>query len=178
MPDRDEEPKKGFKVVDRRRFDEEGEERTGPDVAPKEAPAPAKPIEAAAPKPPEPKKPEPSAAQKQPPAPPEDPNAISFSVFLQSMAQQTLMQMGLIPWPHGQRELALEQARDSIDVLSLLRTKTKGNLTAEEDSLFETVLYELRMSYLEVNNAIARQAAQASGLGGRGPGGAPGAPRR
>jgi hypothetical protein len=171
--EREEEPKKGFKVVDRRRFDEAGDERTGPDVGPKEAPTQMK-IEA----PPKPQAAPPPAAKeeakKKEPEPPADPNAISFSVFLQSMAQQTLMQLGLIPWPHGQRELALEQARDSIDVLSLLRTKTKGNLTAEEDSLFETVLYELRMSYLEVNNAIARQAAQASGLGPRGPG----APRR
>ncbi len=182
MPgEREEEPKKGFKVVDRRRFDESGDERTGPDVAPKEAPTPPRPVEAAKP---QVTAPAPQAAQaapqpeaKKPPAAPEDPGAISFSVFLQSMAQQALMQLGLIPWPHGQRELALEQARDTIDVLSLLRSKTKGNLTAEEDGLFETIVYELRMSYLEVNNAIARQAAQGA-PGIRGPGGPGGAPGR
>jgi hypothetical protein len=178
MPsERETEPeKKGFKIVDRRRFTTEGDERDSPDIPP---PAPT-PVVAKAPPEEKPaakqgakgeaQKPEADPkAKKQ--APPEDEGGLSFSMFLQSLTQQALMQLGLIPWPHTrQRELHLDQARDTIDVLSLLRTKTKGNLTEEEEQFFETVMYELRMSYVEVTNAIA-----AGGLKG-GPGG-PGAAR-
>src|SRR5687768_3659636 len=125
-----EEPKKSFKVVDRRRFHEDGTAREGPDVQPDRprvdppVPAPAVPAKAAA-------APAPTAAVQQdagapppaqadgngkkPPAAEEAPNGLSFSIFLQSLAQQALMQLGLIPWPHGQRELHLDQARDTID---------------------------------------------------------------
>ena len=93
-------------------------------------------------------------------------------MFLQSLAQQGLMQMGLIPWPHGQRELALEQARDTVDILEMLKAKTRGNLTAEEQQLMDTVVYELKMSFVEVQQAIARSRA------GIKPGGMPPPPGR
>jgi hypothetical protein len=174
VPESDEqkEPKKGFKVVDRRRFDEEGEVRTGPDVQkdvpvrkdpPAAAPASA-PQQAAPAGPPPGPPPSTSGAQAGSPAGAPaaaakeevTPGGLSFSIFLQSLAQQALMQMGLIPWPHGQRELHLEQARDTIDIVTLLKIKTKGNLSAEEQQLMDTVVYELRMSYVEVQSAIAR----------------------
>ncbi|HEY4220283.1 MAG TPA: DUF1844 domain-containing protein [Myxococcota bacterium] len=180
-----EEPK--FKVVDRRRFHEDGSAREGPDVAP-DAPARpvAAPVVAEAPKaePPKAAAPAPAPAQQQPPAPvappkagqppsPEEaPNGLSFSIFLQSLAQQALMQLGLIPWPHGQRELHLEQARDTIDILQLLKVKTKGNLSAEENQLMDTVVYELKMSWVEVQQAIARSKG-AGPLGGGPLGGMP-----
>jgi hypothetical protein len=159
------EPKKGFKVVDRRRFNEDGTAREGADVAPEPAraqqpPPAAPPPAAAAPKPDAAK---PAEAPKKP-SPEEAPGGLSFSVFLQSLAQQALMQMGLIPWPHGQRELHLEQARDTIDILQLLKVKTKGNLSAEENQLMDTVLYELKMSWVEVQQAIARS--KGAGMGG------------
>jgi hypothetical protein len=163
-----EEPQKKFKVVDRRRFSEDGEARTGPDVqqdTPRRVDPPAAPAPGAAP----PAGAAPQAAQPPPggqPAPagappagaPEEvtPGGLTFSIFLQSLAQQALMQMGLIPWPHGQRELHMEQARDTIDIVTLLKIKTKGNLAAEEQQLLDTVVYELRMSYVEVQTAIAR----------------------
>jgi hypothetical protein len=164
------EPK--FKVVDRRRFHEDGTTREGPDVAP-EPPPRAEPLPAApsaagaatkggasspgaAPKPGAPQQPAGTPASK-PAAPAEDaPGGLSFSIFIQSLAQQALMQLGLIPWPHGQRELHLEQARDTVDILQLLKAKTKGNLNAEETQLIDTVLYELKMSWVEVQQAIAR----------------------
>lgn len=172
-----EEPKKSFKVVDRRRFHEDGTAREGPDVQPDrprvDPPAPAAPPKAAAsasasaaaaaPAPQQAASPvgAPAAAAQadangKKPAPEEAPNGLSFSIFLQSLAQQALMQLGLIPWPHGQRELHLEQARDTIDILQLLKLKTKGNLTAEENQLMDTVVYELKMSWVEVQQAIAR----------------------
>src|SRR5205085_7845874 len=98
-----------------------------------------------------------AGADKTQPVPADEaPNGLTFSIFIQSLAQQALMQLGLIPWPHGQRELHLEQARDTIDILQLLKLKTKGNLNAEENQLMDTVLYELKMSWVEVQQAIAR----------------------
>lgn len=166
-----EEKKSAFKVVDRRRFTDEGDQRTGPDVPtgdpvrkdppPAAAAAPAGPGDVVAA----------TAGPGAPPAPAADtgpPGALNLSMFLQSLAQQGLMQMGLIPWPHGQRELALEQARDTVDILEMLKAKTKGNLTAEEQQLMDTVVYELKMSFVEVQQAIARSRA------GIKPGGMPG----
>jgi hypothetical protein len=163
-----EEKKSSFKVVDRRRFTDDGDERSGPDVPaedrvrvdPKvdapvktkpETPTPRAPDGNGAPTSNEPPKPVPEG-----PKLPPQPNALTFSMFLQSLAQQALMQMGLIPWPHGQRELALDQARDTIDIVELLKSKTKGNLDAQEQQLMDTVVYELKMSFVEVQNAIAR----------------------
>lgn len=161
--------KKGFKVVDRRRFTEEGDERSGPDVAPAEPPRKDAPMPMAAP-------PAPQAVAKAPPAQSAKPDAtkpagtpqqatkpaaeaagaLSFSLFVQSLAQQCLMQLGLMPWPHGQREMHLEQARDTIDILAMLKAKTVGNLNAEEQQLLDAALYELKMSWVEVQQAIAR----------------------
>jgi hypothetical protein len=166
------EEKKSFKVVDRRRFHEDGTAREGPDVQP-DRPRVDPPTPAPAVAPSAAQKPAPQAAQAPaagppaggPPAadavgakplPEESPNGLSFSIFLQSLAQQALMQLGLIPWPHGQRELHLDQARDTIDILQLLKVKTKGNLSPEENQLMDTVVYELKMSWVEVQQAIAR----------------------
>jgi hypothetical protein len=144
-----EEKKSVFKVVDRRRFTDDGDQRSGPDVPtadpvrveppPPAAAAPASPGAAPA------DKPEMTTA-----------SGLTFSMFVQSLAQQGLMQMGLIPWPHGQRELALEQARDTIDILELLKAKTKGNLNGEEQKLMDSIVHELKFSFVEVQQAIAR----------------------
>ncbi|MDP2340712.1 MAG: DUF1844 domain-containing protein [Deltaproteobacteria bacterium] len=161
------EKKSSFKVVDRRRFTDDGDERSGPDVPtddrvrvdPKvDAKAAAAPAGA-------PPKQNGSSSSEGPaakaaPAPAAGPaDGLTFSMFLQSLAQQALMQMGLIPWPHGQRELALEQARDTIDIVGLLKDKTKGNLDAAEQQLMDTVVYELKVSFVEVQQAIARSRA-------------------
>ena len=157
-----EEKKVAFKVVDRRRFTDEGDQRTGPDVPTgdpvrKDPP----PVVAAAAAPAVGLADDVNAAAAPAPAPPDagPPGALNLSMFLQSLAQQGLMQMGLIPWPHGQRELALEQARDTVDIIEMLKAKTKGNLTAEEQKLMDTVVYELKMSFVEVQQAIARSRA-------------------
>ncbi len=165
---------RGFKVVDRRRFTTEGEEREG--AVPREAPAPAAPPPAAKAASPAAKA---AAAPKLSPEPPagatpsadedDDTGGLTFSVFVQSLAQQCMMQLGLIPMPHsGQRELQLEAAHDTIDVLSLMKAKTKGNLTPEEAQLIEGVLYELRMTFVQINQQLAA-AARSAGPGGAGP---------
>lgn len=182
MGDRDEgdEKEKGkrFKVVDRRRFTAEGEER--PDAEVREPPpapkAPPPPVQSKAPAaapppgvgpaqaaPPPANGPQGPQGPKGPGGPPpaDEEVPIPFAAFLQSMAQQALMQLGMIPFPSGTRQLDLEGARDTIDVLAMLRVKTRGNLAAEEDRAFEQILYELRMTYLDVAERVA-----AAGPGG------------
>jgi hypothetical protein len=172
------EKKTTFKVVDRRRFTDDGDERTGPDVAKeppaRSAPPPASPSaaspSAASPSAAAPSGPSAAGAPAPKPKPtPPTASGLTFSMFLQSLAQQALMLMGLIPGPHGQRELALDQARETIDILEILKAKTAGNLDAEEQQLLDTVVYELKMSFVEVQQAIARSRA--------GKPGAPGMPR-
>ena len=157
-----EEKKSSFKVVDRRRFTDEGDQRTGPDVPTadkvrNDVPMAPAAVTAAAPPPASTETAPPPSAS--PAAPEEAQGGLNLSMFLQSLAQQGLMQMGLIPWPHGQRELALDQARDTIEILVLLKQKTRGNLSAEEQKLMDAVVHELQMSFLEVQQAIARSRA-------------------
>jgi hypothetical protein len=65
------------------------------------------------------------------------------------------MQLGLAA-PQGEKAtLDLIGARQTIDILGLLNDKTKGNLTAAEESTLRNILYELRMAYLEVTNLLA-----------------------
>jgi hypothetical protein len=45
----------------------------------------------------------------------------------------------------------LQQAKYNIDLLNVLKEKTKGNLTKEEEQAFENILYEVRMAYVEAN---------------------------
>lgn len=165
-----EEKKSAFKVVDRRRFTDDGDQRQGPDV-PRGDPVRIDTLIAAPPAPVAP----PEAVAAAPGA--QEPemttaSGLTFSMFIQSLAQQGLMQMGLIPWPHGQRELALEQARDTVDILELLRAKSKGNLNVEEQKLMDGIVHELKLSFVEVQQAIARSRA-----GIKPPGMPPGMPR-
>lgn len=72
-----------------------------------------------------------------------------FSFFITSLALQASVAMGFIDNPvTNKREDNLSQAKFLIDTLAVLKEKTKGNLTDEEDKLLENVLYELRMQYV------------------------------
>ena len=60
------------------------------------------------------------------------------------------MHLGILPNPStGKEEPQLSLAKETIDLLGILREKTKGNLTADEERLFDHVLYDLRMIYVE-----------------------------
>lgn len=172
MDREEEQAKKSFKVVDRRRFTSEGDVKEGVDVKAEPArPAspPPEPPKAAAPPPsapaPKPTAPPPSAASGAPGADDEVP-PIPFASFLQSLAQQTLMLLGMMPTPSGTRELQLDAARDTIDILETLRIKTKGNLDEEEAQFMEGLLYELRMAYVEVARRVSAAGAPKNPLGG------------
>jgi len=63
-----------------------------------------------------------------------------------------MQQLGKIAHPMtGDVELDLDGARDSIDMLDMLRRKSEGNLNKDEARLLEHVLYQLRMNYLETS---------------------------
>lgn len=81
----------------------------------------------------------------------EDKDAIDFTAFVLGLASSALIHLGGSPHPDtGQVTVDLDEARRSLDLLGLLREKTRGNLTEEEDRLFENVLGDLRLRYVEV----------------------------
>jgi len=159
--------KKSFQVVDRRRFDSEGRERQhGEEIpvgqtiqgAPRSdqstAHATARPeVRSAA---------GPSAdhedalhtdralAQEfQMESGEVDEAGVSFTSFLMSLATQALVQIGEMDPPEGMEiPLDIEAGRQTIEILSMLQRKTRGNLSSEEGRFLEEVLHTLRMSYV------------------------------
>ncbi len=77
---------------------------------------------------------------------------ISFSSFLLSLSSSTLLHLGEIADPQsGGKKKDLALAKQSIDIISLLKDKTKGNLTQEEEKLLEHLLYDLRMRFVKAS---------------------------
>jgi hypothetical protein len=75
---------------------------------------------------------------------------IDFSTLVLSLATSAMVHMGLVPEAEGgpvEKNLAL--AHQSIDTLAMLQDKTRGNLSGDETKLLQSVLYELRMSYVK-----------------------------
>jgi hypothetical protein len=81
---------------------------------------------------------------------------MTFERFMASLYMTSMLQLGLMQEERGQPRIDLLGARQTIDTLSLLAEKTKGNLTAAEENFLQNCLYELRMAYVEVTNALAR----------------------
>ena len=82
-------------------------------------------------------------------------NEVTFSVFIMSLYTSAVVSLGESPDPTtGQTEASLPHAKQIIDVLGILREKTRGNLDREEDALLNGLLYELRMRYLQKTNQI------------------------
>jgi Domain of unknown function (DUF1844) len=81
---------------------------------------------------------------------------MTFERFLASLYMTAMLQLGLMHEEGGQPRIDLIGARQTIDTLSLIGEKTKGNLTSTEDNFLQNSLYELRMAYVEVTNALAR----------------------
>lgn len=77
---------------------------------------------------------------------------ISFSSFLLSLSSSTLLHLGEIADPQsGGKKKDLALAKQSIDIISLLKDKTKNNLTQEEEKLLEHLLYDLRMRFVKAS---------------------------
>lgn len=74
---------------------------------------------------------------------------VTFSTFILSLASSALVQLGEVPDPStGQTTMHLSSARHSIDMLEMLRCKTKGNLDSQESQMLDSMLYELRMKFV------------------------------
>lgn len=80
---------------------------------------------------------------------------IDFSTFIISLSTSVLCHLGLVEDPNtGERgEPDLELASQTIDTLAVLEEKTRGNLDDEEKQLLESLLYEMRMRFVEVRQA-------------------------
>lgn len=75
---------------------------------------------------------------------------INFSAFVISLSTQALMHLGEIASPvSGKVEIDVPVAKQMIDILGMLKDKTRGNLNASEDRLMEDILFDLRMKYVE-----------------------------
>jgi hypothetical protein len=71
-----------------------------------------------------------------------------------SLSHSALVHLGDAPNPaDGNRDINLQMARQTIDLLSLLQEKTKSNLSGEEERIIDQALFDLRMRYVEVSKA-------------------------
>jgi hypothetical protein len=138
----DEKQEKGFVIKDRRRFDDTGDVR------------PETPREEAAAKPQEPT-PEAKTAEPRSEEPKQQAQAdatfpdLNFATFVFSLGTSAMYHFGDFPDPATKKtERNLEAAKQTIDILGILKEKTRGNLNDDEDRLLESLLYELRMRYV------------------------------
>ena len=132
--DQESDDRRGFRVTDRRRFAESGDARSGADAPDERSPAAG-------------------AAGGEPDRGPDLPSdePVTFSTFVLGLSTQALLHLGEIPNPlTGTIESDLAAAKQVIDILGMLGEKTRNNLEAGEQSLLDSVLYDLRMRYVEL----------------------------
>jgi len=155
-----EEKEGGFKITDRRMFKPDGSLRD--DAVMIEPPPP--PVEMAPPPPPvvpEPPLAPPSAAaaQEEMDAPWAGDDHLSeegpaaehtlFNEFLLQIAQSAFIYLGLVEHPAtGRRQVDLRAARETIDILDMLREKTRNNLAPGEEKFFTELLSDLKMQFV------------------------------
>ena len=133
----DQQDKPGFRVTDRRRFTDEGDARTAD-----ESSAPAGPASSTA---------EAGARSLEP---------VTFSTFVLGLSTQALLHLGEIESPlAGKVERDLGAAKELIDMLGILREKTRNNLEQPEEQLLDSILYDLRMRYVELVRASKKEEA-------------------
>lgn len=78
---------------------------------------------------------------------------LDFSTFILSLSTSVLMNLGLVENPvTGKTEKEPAVARQTIDLITLLKEKTRGNLSDEETKLVDDVLHELRLWYVKVTS--------------------------
>jgi hypothetical protein len=146
-----EENQGSFKVTDRRLFNPDGTLRE--DALIEEA-APAPPPEPGATASPSSAQPQGQFAAATAPelqSEPEDaePERTLFNEFLMGIASSAFIYLGLVEHPAtGRRQVDMTAAKESIDMLLMLREKTKGNLTRGEEKFFDDLLSDLKMQYV------------------------------
>lgn len=135
-----------YKVIDRRSFSADGARK-------EDAPASEGNAEAAPERPPE-------KAYK---APDESSRAYAdtppgFETLVSYLSTTAMFQLGLIPGPSGEpMPVDTPSAKRTIDLLEVLQEKTAGNLSEDESHLLEDVLYELRMTFVEMQKRQAQK---------------------
>ncbi len=136
----DEKKGKGFVIKDRRHFDESGSVR-GEDALPvEEKKAEVRPEEAG-----NGAEGEDVSERGETPLP-----EINFASFIFSLSTTAMYHFGDFPDPVTKESRKnLTAAKQTIDLLSILKTKTEGNLTADEQQLLDGILYELRMRFVK-----------------------------
>jgi hypothetical protein len=152
-------PEETFRVIDRRPFTNEGElrqeiveeqEREARQEAKKETAAPAANPAAA----PDAKTPAADTPKRSP----------AFENLIRMLGSNAAMVLGGYADPRtGQPVIDPDAARELIDMLDALHEKTKGNLAPEEDNLLLDLNGKLKLTYLEINQALAAQAATQTG---------------
>ena len=89
---------------------------------------------------------------------PQQPFQIDFSTFIMSLTSSAFYHLGDIADPEtGKTETNLPAVHQTIDMLTMLREKTKNNLTAEENKLLEQLIYELQMKYVAKTKSADKQ---------------------
>ncbi len=151
----DHKQEEAFRVIDRRPFTAEGDLRKEVvEEKEREAKREAAKIPAAPPE-----------AAKTAAVPPhvETPKSLpAFENLIRMLGSNAAMVLGGYADPQtGQPVIDPEAARELIDMLDALHEKTKGNLAPEEDDLLLDLLGKLKMTYLEINQAVAAEAAKA-----------------
>jgi hypothetical protein len=157
LPDHKEKEHKheeAFRVIDRRPFTAEGELRKEVvEEEEREARREAAKVPVAPPE---------AAKAVVPPPPVETPKRMpAFENLVRMLGSNAAMVLGAYADPRtGQPMLDPEAARELIDMLDALHEKTKGNLAPEEDNLLLDLLGKLKMTFLEINQAVAAEAAK------------------
>jgi hypothetical protein len=83
---------------------------------------------------------------------------VSFTQFVVSLVQSTMVHLGEAPSPEtGSKALNLNLARDTIDVLTMLKEKTEGNRTEDETRMLNTLLHEIRTKFLTASGSYRRR---------------------
>ena len=78
--------------------------------------------------------------------------AVDFHTFVLSLGSSALLHLGELEHPDvGAPQIDLPLAKHTIDILAMLEQKTKGNLTAAEAKLIESLLYDLRLRFVELS---------------------------
>jgi Domain of unknown function (DUF1844) len=148
-----EENQGSFKVTDRRLFNADGTLREDALI---EEPAPAPPPE---PQPavssgsaqPQRQFAAATAPELQPEPEDAEPERTMFNEFLMGIASSAFIYLGLVEHPAtGRRQVDMSAAKESIDMLVMLREKTKGNLTRGEEKFFDDLLSDLKMQYVSM----------------------------
>lgn len=130
----------GFTISDKRHFTSEGEVRK--DTAGQASQEPAPPIAD-------------TGAPLHEGRPSDVEERIDFPSYILTYYTQGLVLLGEVPNPYtNKKEENLDAARHTIDILTLLQEKTRGNLDREEQQLLDSVLYELRMKFMAKTDRI------------------------